>query len=135
MNPVPPLINTRIAASSWRADYSRGSPPARRGLRVGGLSHEDWWARWQAVRRLLDLDARREWVFQLVNVGDDQDQLEVVLDGVDRRHQPLAALGVLGAEAFVDDQRLQPGAGAARQQLGQGDADGELTRKARRRGS
>ena len=65
----------------------------------------------------------RELVPQLVDVGDDQDPAKVVLDRVDRLNQPLAALGVLSAEALVDDQHLELGAGTPGQQLAEGDAD------------
>ena len=49
-------------------------------------------------------------------MGDHQDLLELGLDGLDGLHDAVAAVGVLRAKAFVDDQRLQTSAGAMRQQ-------------------
>ena len=45
---------------------------------------------------------------------------------MDGRDEAFAALAVLRAEAFIDDQRLQLCPGAAGQQLAQGDADGKV---------
>ena len=59
-------------------------------------------------------------------MGDDEDAGEVFLDGVDGFDQALAALGVLAAEAFVDDQGLQARAGAFGQDAREGQADGEV---------
>src|SRR5262249_16007554 len=71
-----------------------------------------------AGRTLGHLDARWEAVFQLVDVRDHEDAREVVLDCLDRFEEAVAPFLVLRAEAFVHEQRLQPGAGAARQQPG-----------------
>jgi hypothetical protein len=59
-------------------------------------------------------------------VGDDEDAGEVALDGVDGFDEALAALGVLAAEAFVNDEGLKAGAGAFGEDLGEGEADGEV---------
>ena len=59
-------------------------------------------------------------------MGNDDDLGEVVPDGLDDFHQAFEALGVLGAEAFVDHQGAQAGAGAPSQHAGQGDAQGEI---------
>ena len=57
------------------------------------------------LRRLGDLDTDREALAQVLQVGDDQDLLELGLDGLDRFDDAVAALLVLRAEALVDDQR------------------------------
>src|SRR5207249_5677984 len=54
------------------------------------------------------------------------DLLEVFFDGFDHLDQLLASFAVLGAETFVQDQGLEPGAGTSRQQSGQGDPYGEV---------
>ena len=46
-------------------------------------------------------------------MGNDEDAGEVFLDGKDRFDQPIAAFGVLGAEALVNNEGLKAGAGAA----------------------
>ncbi len=62
-------------------------------------------------------------------MGDDQDAVEVGLDGVDGLHQPLPPLRILRAEPLVNEERAQLRAGAAGQQLGDGDAQGEVDPK------
>src|SRR5579884_2022056 len=75
------------------------------------------------------LDPDREHLLHLGHVRDHEDLLEIFLDDLDRLDQPLQALGVLGAEALVDDERLNAGAGPARHQLGQRDPQGEVDSK------
>ena len=60
-----------------------------------------------AGRGFGDFNAGGEGVFQLFDVGDYEDQVELVFDGFYGFYEPLSALGVLRAESFVDDERLQ----------------------------
>src|SRR5690349_20163789 len=80
----------------------------------------------RTARRLDHVDTRGEFVLQLVNMGNDQDLLEVILDRADRLHQALSPLRVMGAEALVDDQRLQLGPRPVGQQPAEGDAHREV---------
>jgi len=50
-----------------------------------------------------DLDAGGECFFKLVDVSDDQNTIEVVLNGVDGRYQMLATTGILGAKAHINE--------------------------------
>src|SRR5947208_10324171 len=73
-----------------------------------------------------DFDAHREAVPQILEVRDDEDLLELGLNGLDGFHDALAAFLVLRAEAFVDDQCLEAGTSPGSQQLRQGDANREV---------
>lgn len=55
--------------------------------------------------RLVDHDMHGEAVAQVVDMRDDEDQVELVLNGVDRLDETGAAGFVLRAEALVDEQR------------------------------
>src|SRR5581483_6804541 len=80
----------------------------------------------RAARIFRHLDTLREGVFQFLDVRNDEDFLEIVLDGVQDFDEPLPALAVLRAEAFVENQRLQLRAGAPRQQPRKGDTHREV---------
>src|SRR5690242_17404301 len=100
----------RECGSPWRAGWGVApSGPCRPPLQHGELG---------AFGGLGDFDPGVESFFELVDVGDDQDELEVFGDGLDGIDQALAAFGVLGAEAFVDDEGLEAGPGAAGEELG-----------------
>src|SRR5258706_7181586 len=75
---------------------------------------------------LADLNVDRELIAQFVDVRHDQDQIEVMPDGVDRLDQPFPSKIVLRAEAFIDHERLQARACAASQELAERDAQGEI---------
>ncbi len=72
------------------------------------------------------MDAGRKGVLQFLDVGDDQETGEFVLDGMDRLDQPFPPLGILRAEALVDDEGLQLCARATGQEAGEGDTEGEV---------
>ena len=79
-----------------------------------------------AGRGLGDLDARGEGLFDLVDVGDDDNLLEVVLYRLDGLGKALLSGGVEGAEALVDEQDREGGAGPAGEQLREGYPEGEI---------
>ena len=72
----------------------------------------------------LDLDRKR--VFELGEMRDYEHFVEVLADPVDGFPEVLEAAAVLGSEALIDDEGSQTGAGAAGQDLGQRDAQGEV---------
>ena len=92
------------AAQTSCADHSTREP-------LGGLFH---------------FDARREGVFQLLKVGDDQHLGKIRPHQVDGLDQALAAVGILRAKTFVDDQGLQPGAGPLGQHPRKRQPDGKI---------
>src|SRR5215207_2444964 len=69
-----------------------------------------------ALRGLRHLDAHRKTIPKVLEVRDDEDLFEVGFDGLDGFDDAVTALQVLGSEAFVDNQRLEPRARAVRQQ-------------------
>src|SRR5579871_2649170 len=79
-----------------------------------------------AGRILGDLDTLGKRVLKVFDVRDDNDFLKIVLDRLDDFDQFFAPFPVLRAEALVQDQGLQSGAGTVGQQARQGDADGKV---------
>src|SRR5216683_2311594 len=83
-----------------------------------------------ALWRFGHLNADGETVAQVFQVGDDQDLFELGLDGLNGLDDAIAAVLILRAEALVDDERLQPRAGAMGQQTRQRDANRKIDAKA-----
>ena len=73
-----------------------------------------------------DFDLHWKGLLKLVEMRDDQHLFEILanfLDGFDELFQSLL---VLGAKALVDKERVQAGARAHGQHLGERDAQGEI---------
>jgi len=51
---------------------------------------------------LCHFDPHRERLFKFGDVGDHQDQIEIILDAVDRGNQMLPTTGVLGPKPLID---------------------------------
>src|SRR5437763_7921421 len=81
-------------------------------------------------RRFSDLNSYRKPLPQILEVGDDQDLLELGLDRLNGFDNAIAPVLVLRPEAFIHDQRLQPRAGSVCQQARQRDANREVHAKA-----
>jgi len=67
---------------------------------------------------LADLDAHGEGLLQFLDMGDDDNLLEVILNSVDGLHQPLQAGGILGTEPLVYEQGWQWRSRAVGQEFG-----------------
>jgi len=75
-----------------------------------------------------DVDAGGEAVVERLDVGDDADQLALLVEGAQHGEGDFERLGVEGAEAFVDEQRVHAvfAADHVGQAQGQGEAGEEL---------
>src|SRR6266567_2831830 len=62
-------------------------------------------------RRFRNLDPYWKSVAKILQMRNDQDLLELRLDRLNRLDDAVTAFLILGAEAFIYDQRLQPRAG------------------------
>src|SRR5581483_5828584 len=72
------------------------------------------------------MDLHGKHLSDVGDVCDDQDFLKIRLNRFDRFHQALSARVILGAEAFIDYQCLEPGAGSSGQQAREGNANGKI---------
>ena len=55
-------------------------------------------------QRLGDLDAGGEGFFQFLDVGDDEDQIKLILNGMDGLDEAFSSLGILRAESLIQNQ-------------------------------